>query len=114
MPASRLYVYEGAPIPDVGPYVPQGMAQSPEDGARSNSKVSAMLEFVNDETSGLGSALPRGTMKLYRQDTDGAREFVGENAIDHTPENETVRLYVGNAFDLVGERAVTYRVRTSW
>jgi len=34
-------------------------------------------------------------------------QFVGENEIDHTPRNETVRVTTGNAFDLVGERKQT-------
>jgi hypothetical protein len=46
-------------------------------------------------------------MKLYRADSDGSREFIGENTIDHTPADETVRLYLGNAFDLKGERRQT-------
>ncbi len=114
VPSTRLYVYDGAQIPDYGPYAAPSMLQSPEYGTQSNTKVYAMLEFMNDKASGLGLALPRGTMKLYRLDTDGSQEFVGENVIDHTPENEKVRLYTGNAFDLVGERRQTdFRVDTA-
>jgi len=114
VPSSRLYVYDGAQIPDYGPYAPPSMMQSPEYGTQSNTKVYAMLEFMNDKPSGLGLALPRGTMKLYRLDSDSAQEFIGENVIDHTPENEKVRLYTGNAFDLVGERRQTeFRVDTA-
>ncbi len=43
-------------------------------------------------------------MRFYRRDDDGQLEFTGENTIDHTPRNEKVRVYTGNAFDLVGER----------
>jgi hypothetical protein len=40
-------------------------------------------------------------------------EFVGEDMIDHTPRNETIRVTTGNAFDLVGERKQTnFRVDT--
>ncbi len=93
VPAARLYVY---------------------DGAQSNTKVSTMLEFTNSKTAGLGIPLPRGTMKIYRTDTDGARQFVGENVLGHTPAGEKVRLFLGNAFDLVGERRQTnYRVDAS-
>jgi hypothetical protein len=114
VPSTRLYVYDGAQIPEYGPYASPSMLQSAEYGTQSNTKIYAMLEFMNDKASGLGLALPRGTMKLYRLDTDGSQEFVGENVIDHTPENEKVRLYTGNAFDLVGERRQTdFRVDTA-
>jgi hypothetical protein len=58
--------------------------------------------------------LPKGKVKVYRRDVDGRNEFVGEDAIDHTPQDETVRLYTGNAFDIVGERRQTnFRVDTN-
>jgi hypothetical protein len=66
-----------------------------------------MLEFRNAEKSQLGMPLPKGKVKVYRRDVDGRNEFVGEDAIDHTPQDETVRLYTGNAFDIVGERRQT-------
>ena len=48
-----------------------------------------------------------------RRDTDGQLQFVGENEIDHTPRNETIRVTTGNSFDLVGERKQTnFRVDT--
>ena len=53
-------------------------------------------------------------MKLYRRDVDNRNEFIGEDTIDHTPKDETVRLYTGNAFDLVGERRQTnFRLDTN-
>jgi hypothetical protein len=53
-------------------------------------------------------------MRFYRRDADGQLEFIGENVIDHTPRDETVRVYVGNAFDLVGERRRTnYKIDTN-
>ena len=48
-----------------------------------------------------------GRVRFYRQDDDSQLEFVGENEIDHTPKDETLRVYTGNAFDLVGERRRT-------
>src|SRR3989454_176191 len=42
---------------------------------------------------------------------DGQIEFTGENGIDHTPRDENVRVYTGNAFDMTGERRRTdYRL----
>jgi len=105
LPGKRLYVYDGAMVPV---YAYQGgMGQQPDLGAQSNPKVATMIEFKNSKEAGLGIPLPKGTMKMYRADSDGSREFIGENAIDHTPADETVRLTLGNAFDLRGERRQT-------
>lgn len=77
------------------------------DGAKNSKDVAVNVEFVNSEKDGLGLALPAGKVRVYKRDTDNALELVGEDAIDHTPKNEKVRLVLGNAFDLVGERRVT-------
>jgi hypothetical protein len=76
-------------------------------GTQSNKKVAILREFVNAETNQLGMPLPAGKLRFYRRDDDGQLEFTGENTIDHTPRNETIRLTTGNAFDLVGERKQT-------
>ena len=86
----------------------------PEYGTVCNPKVWVMLEFQNSEKSHLGMPLPKGKVKVYRRDVDGRNEFIGEDQIDHTPKDETVRLYTGNAFDLVGERRQTnFKLDTS-
>jgi hypothetical protein len=83
-------------------------------GAGGNKKVSVMREFVNADTNHLGVALPKGKLRFYRRDADGQLQFVGENEIDHTPRQETIRVTTGNSFDLVGERKQTnFRVDTS-
>ena len=58
---------------------------------------------------------PRASCGSTAGDDDGQLQFVGENEIDHTPRNETVRVTTGNSFfDLVGERKQTaFRVDTS-
>ena len=66
-----------------------------------------MREFRNSKENGLGIPLPKGRVRFYLRDADGQLEFTGENVIDHTPKDETVRVYVGNAFDIVGERRRT-------
>jgi hypothetical protein len=50
--------------------------------------------------------LPKGRLRFYRRD-DAVERCIGENTIDHTPKDETIRVYSGNAFDLVGERRRT-------
>jgi hypothetical protein len=76
-------------------------------GQQSNPKVGVFITFKNDESSGLGIPLPKGKVRVYKRDEDGKEQFIGEDQIDHTPKDEELRLYLGNAFDLVGERAQT-------
>ncbi len=101
--APTIYVYDGAS--DNRFY--GGLNQDPSYGTQSDKKVRVMREFVNAETNHLGIALPKGKLRFYRRDADGQMEFVGEDRIDHTPRNETIRVTTGNAFDLVGERRQT-------
>jgi hypothetical protein len=103
--ASRIYVYDGVKIgQQYRGWNYENIRNSPEYGTESNPKVWAMLEFKNSKANGLGMPLPNGRARFYRRDTNGQMEFTGEDQIDHTPANETVRLYTGNAFDVVGER----------
>jgi hypothetical protein len=76
-------------------------------GEQSNPKVGVYVAFRNEEKSGLGIPLPKGKIRVYKKDDDGKEQFVGEDLLDHTPKDEEVRLYLGNAFDVVGERAQT-------
>jgi hypothetical protein len=66
-------------------------------------KVRVTIEFKNSAQAGLGMALPKGIVRVYKEDKSGAQEFVGEDRIDHTAKDETVRMTIGNAFDVVGE-----------
>jgi hypothetical protein len=77
------------------------------DGATYQDKVRVELEFTNSEAAGLGMPLPQGKIRVYKEDVDKALEFVGEDKIDHTPKDEKVRVFLGNAFDIVGERQRT-------
>lgn len=76
-------------------------------------KVSVVLETENSEERGLGMPLPAGKVRTYKEDARGQLQFVGEDMIDHTPKNEKVRLRMGNAFDVVGERTVLSQNRIS-
>ena len=78
-----------------------------EYGTLSNNKVWVMREFVNSEANHLGMPLPKGRVRFYRRDTDGQLEFTGEDAIDHTPRDERIRVFTGAAFDIAGERKRT-------
>lgn len=69
-------------------------------------KVGVFVEFSN-KGEGLGAPLPRGIIRVYKKDSQGNAQFVGEDRIDHTPKNETVRLKLGEAFDLTADRKQT-------
>jgi hypothetical protein len=105
--ALRLYVYDGAQVQQYGYYNMDQIRQDQSYGTQSNPKVWVMEEFKNSEVNHLGIALPKGRLRFYRRDTDGHLEFVGENTIDHTPKDETLRIFTGNSFDVVGERKRT-------
>jgi hypothetical protein len=103
--SQRIYVYDGARISEqYRGYNVEYRRNQPDYGVLSNNKVWAMREFKNSKANGLGMPIPKGTLRFYRSDTDGQLEFTGESDVDHTPEDETVRVYTGNAFDLTGER----------
>jgi predicted small lipoprotein YifL len=103
VPAEKFFVYDGAG----GGYWGWGPITDPGYGTASNPKVMVMLEFRNEEEAGLGIPLPKGKVRVYKRDVDGGTEFIGEDAIDHTPKDEALRLYLGDAFDIVGERKQT-------
>ena len=69
--------------------------------------VKVLYRFKNDEKSSLGMPLPAGTVRVYQADSKGGIQFVGEDRIEHTPKDETLKIHVGNAFDVVCERKET-------
>ena len=73
-------------------------------GQQSNPKVGVFVKFINSEESGLGMPLPKGKIRVYKKDSDGREQFIGEDEIDHTPKDEEIRIYLGDSFDVVGER----------
>ena len=98
VPVEKYLMVEGEPY-----YYrnPQGIGNAiPEP-------VEVYYRFKNDEKSGLGMPLPAGTVRVYQADSEGSTQFAGEDTIEHTPKDETVRIHVGNAFDVVCERKQT-------
>lgn len=73
----------------------------------SNQKVGVYLDIQNSEANKLGMPLPKGTLRVYKADKSGAKQFVGEDTIDHTPRDEKLRVKMGDAFDVVGDRKQT-------
>jgi hypothetical protein len=105
----QVYIYDGAKI-DANRYNGWNWENIRNDhsyGTESNPKIWVMREFVNSQANHLGMPLPKGRVRFYRRNDDGQVEFTGENTIDHTPKDETIRIYTGNAFDISGERRRT-------
>jgi len=105
VPVKKVFLYEGAPqyrwygglVTDTG--------YGSEEG---NKKVNVIIELKNSQDNHMGMPLPKGKVRLYKRDpADASLEFVGEDQIDHTPKDETVKLHIGDAFDIVGERKRT-------
>ena len=111
IPAKKVLVYYGAVQPYFypSPYTDRNM------GVETNKKVDVYLEFKNDKQFGLGVPLPAGRLRVSQLDkADGSLEFIGEDTIDHTPKDEQVRVKLGSAFDVVGERRqVNFSVDTA-
>ncbi|MEO8019133.1 MAG: DUF4139 domain-containing protein [Pseudomonadota bacterium] len=111
IPAKKVLLYYGALQPYFypTPYTDRNM------GVQSNKKVDVYLEFKNDKSYGLGVPLPAGRLRVSQLDkADGSLEFIGEDKIDHTPKDEQVRVKLGSAFDVVGERRqVNFTVDTA-
>ena len=75
----------------------------------SDQRAEVFLRFQNEEDNEMGMPLPMGIVRIYQEDSSGALQFAGEDNINHTPRNEEVRIKMGNAFDVVGER-----IHTNW
>ncbi len=107
VPVNKLFIYD--PALDYGWYYYREAKTTKEQ------KVKVKIELINSKKNNLGMPLPKGKVKVYKKDVDGKLEFVGEDAIDHTPKDEKIRLYLGDAFDVVGERKRTnYRAGNDW
>ena len=70
----------------------------------SNQKIGVYLDLMNSEKNHMGMALPKGVVRVYKADKSGAKQFIGEDHIDHTPRDEKLRIKMGEAFDVVGDR----------
>ena len=103
VPATTYYVYDASDA-FYGYYSP---IVDTYYGFTGITDVQNYLEFTTSEEEGVGADLPAGRIRVYQEDVDGAALLIGENSIDHTPKGEKVNIYLGNAFDLVGERIQT-------
>jgi hypothetical protein len=93
IPTEKVYRYDGGWFPIWY-----------QNSERRSQKVDVYLEMMNSQKNHMGMPLPKGTIRVYQYDPDHHLQFIGEDAIDHTPRDEKVRIKMGQAFDLVGER----------
>ncbi len=105
VPSSKVFIYDG--MADQWRIYRNNYSYRSQSsfGQQSNTKVGVYVTFKNEERASLGIPLPKGKVRVYKRDDDGKEQFIGEDQIDHTPKDEELKLYLGNAFDLVGERA---------
>lgn len=96
IPVTKEYVLQGASHYYSGHY--------PEIDQKN--KVGVFVELLN-KGEGLGLPLPKGVIRVYKKDAQGNVQFVGEDRIDHTPKNETIRMKLGAAFDLTANKKQT-------
>jgi hypothetical protein len=97
VPVKKLLIFSGSPQ-----YYYYQMNQS-----TNKQKIGVFLELENTKKNNLGMPLPKGTVRVYKEDKDGSLQFVGEDRIDHTPKDEKFKIKIGEAFDVVGERIQT-------
>jgi hypothetical protein len=117
--APKVYVYDGARFngeiwggDDSGDNSPD--TDNDYGVSESATKVAVYRDIKNSTANSLGIPLPAGRIRFYMRGDDQQLEFIGENNIKHTPKDETLHIYTGDAFDLVGERTQTnYRSRDS-
>ncbi len=101
VPCEKALVYQGQSGMDYY----GGLMTDRGFGVESNKKVDVYLSFKNSKDNRMGMPLPAGKIRVSKLDSaDKTLEFIGEDVIDHTPKDETVRIRMGSAFDVVGER----------
>jgi hypothetical protein len=96
VPLKKLFLFAGSPH-----------YYYAQDQRSSKQKVGVFLELENSKKSNLGIPLPKGTIRVYKEDKDGSLQFIGEDRIDHTPKDEKFKIKIGEAFDVIGEKVQT-------
>jgi len=70
-------------------------------------KIGVFVKLENREEAGMGMPLPKGVVRVYKKDKAGNAQFIGEDRIDHTPKNESIKLKLGDAFDITADKKQT-------
>jgi hypothetical protein len=97
VPVRKEFIYRGA----------QYYFQDRHEELQSKDKVAVFIEISNRKEDNLGTPLPKGTIRVYKLDSDGSSQFVGEDRVEHTRKDEKVRARLGYAFDIGATRKQT-------
>ncbi len=89
VPVQKSYEFDNQLRPAATPY--------------KNINPSVFVSFTNTAENKLGLALPKGVVRLYKENNAGELLFVGEDRIFHTAKQQTVRLKTGEAFDVYAD-----------
>ena len=107
----QVSMLDATGFPIVKRYVVDGQAfyyrNAQHPGSPIKDVVQVYYQFKNEGRAGLGIPMPAGVVRVYQSDSRGGTQFVGEDRIQHTPSDETLKLKIGNAFDVVAERKQT-------
>lgn len=103
VPITRIFVYDGVRFDRFQ----RNRRNDWNYGTEHKKTVDSYVEFVNDAAAGLGAALPRGRFRLYEQGADGALTLAGETAMPEADPGASVRVLMGPARGLRGERERT-------
>jgi len=104
----KMVEAKGAGVDKKFIYAPRGgYFYSPMGGGSMSGKAGVYLELDNSSANNLGIPIPKGVIRVYKKDDDGSLEFLGEDEVDHTPEDEKIRMKIGDAFDVVAEHVQT-------
>lgn len=110
IPVEKLYIYDSNP----------GMLYTGYNNAEKYvntntvSKVDVYLKLKNSNKAGLGIPLPAGRVRISAINASSKTpEFIGEDIIDHTAQDEELKIKMGSAFDLsVEKKQVDFSVDT--
>ncbi len=97
VPCTKEYLIDGQ-----GYYFSRSMGPGGE-----KPKVQVLLHLKNAKENNLGMPLPKGVIRVYKQDLQGMLQFAGEDRMDHTPDKGSLKLTLGNAFDITAEKKQT-------
>lgn len=109
----QVALLQAGDVPCMKEFVLKGSSYAfsqPRGTVAEKPKVEVFLEISNTKANNLGVPIPKGTVRVYKEDSRGRLQFAGEDTTDHIPENNVMRLKLGNAFDVTAEkRQVQYR-----
>ncbi len=95
----RILLFTGKSIPIKKVYL--------FDGAKYGEEVRVELLLKNSPDLGSGMPLPPGPVYVYKMGLEDKINFIGQDILPETPPEKEVRIFLGEAKDLEGERIQT-------